>query len=186
MNILASSHGSAYGGGLRVEYEGDALTGSARYAYSRARRTFPGRFDGRSTRVPWSTPHRLTLNAEVPLGAGIAVEAQGEGVWGRRWGYRRAYYAYLTPSDLGEAWERLRLDRPGTHVLPPRYRLDTGVSVTHSVAGVNVKGRIGVANVLDRRNVADWALQPQEDGTVSRWARSLPGRRATMSIRIRY
>jgi len=185
-NILASSHGSAYGGGLRVEYEGDALTGSARYAYSRARRTFPGRFGEELTPVPWSTPHRLTLNAEVPLGAGIAVEAQGEGVWGRRWAYRRAYYAYLTPSDLGEAWERLRLDRPGTHVLPPRYRLDTGVSVTHSWAGVEVKGRLGVANVLDRRNVADWALQPQEDGTVSRWARSLPGRRAMVSIRIRY
>jgi len=185
-NILASSHGSAYGGGLRLEYEGDAFIGSARYAYSHARRTFPGRFDGRSTRVPWSTPHRLTLNAEVPLGAGVAIEAQGEGVWGRRWGFRRAYYAYLRPSDLGEAWERLQLDRPGSHVLPPRYRLDTGVSVTHSVAGVNVQGRLGVANVLDRRNVADWALQPQEDGTVSRWARSLPGRRATMSIRIRY
>ena len=49
-----------------------------------------------------------------------------------------------------------------------------------------MKGRLGVANVLDRRNVADWALQPQPDGTVSRWARSLPGRRATISVRIRY
>jgi hypothetical protein len=49
-----------------------------------------------------------------------------------------------------------------------------------------VKGRIGVANVLDRRNAADWALQPQSDGTVSRWARSLPGRRATASNRLRY
>ena len=186
--ILGSSHGFAYGGGLRVAYEGSSRqpSGSARYAYSRARRTFPGRFDGRLTPVPWSEPHRLTLSAEVPVGAGIALEAQGEGAWGRRWGYRRAYYAYLTPSTLGEAWDRVQLDRPGTHVLPPRYRLDTGVSVTHSWGGVNVKGRLGVANVLDRQNVADWALQPHEDGTVSRWARSLPGRRATISVRIRY
>jgi len=185
-DILSSSHGDAYGGGLRVEYDGDALLGSARYSYSRVRRTFPGRFDGRLTSVPWSKPHRLTVNAEVPVGAGVALEAQGEGVWGRRWGYRRAYYAYLDPSDLGDAWERFRLDRPGTHVLPPRYRLDLGLSVTHSWAGVDVEGRLGVANVLDRTNVADWALQPHEDGTVSRWARSLPGRRATVSIRIRY
>ena len=185
-DILASSHGAAYGGGLRVEYDGDAVLGSARYAYSRARRTFPGRFDGRMTPVPWTEPHRLALNAEVPVGAGVAFEAQGEGVWGRRWGFRRAYYAYLDPADLGDAWERLRLDRPGTHVLPPRYRLDLGVSITHSLVGVNVKGRLGVANVLGRENVADWALQPQEDGTVSRWARSLPGRRATVSVRIRY
>ena len=30
------------------------------------------------------------------------------------------------------------------------------------------------------------ALEPQEEGSVSRWARSLPGRRATISVRIRY
>jgi hypothetical protein len=185
-DILASSRGTAYGGGLRIEYDGDALLGSARYAYSRARRTFPGRFDGRLTPVPWTEPHRLTLNAEVPVGGGVALEAQGEGVWGRRWGFRRAYYAYLDPSDLGDAWERLRLDRPGTHVLPPRYQFDLGVSVTHSLVGVDVKGRLGVANVLNRENVADWALQPQTDGSVSRWTRSLPGRRATISVRIRY
>ncbi len=185
-DILSSSHGAAYGGGLRVAYEHDGLAGSVRYAYSRARRTFPGRFDGRLTPVPWTEPHRLTLSAEVPVGAGVALEAQGEGVWGRRWGYRRAYYAYLDPADLGDAWKRLRLDRPGTHVLPPRYRLDLGASITRSWAGVDVKGRLGVANVLNRDNVADWALEPQEGGTVSRWARTLPGRRATVSIRIRY
>ena len=184
--FLGASRGLSYGGGMHVTYEGDALTGSARYAYSRARRTFPGRFDGRMTPVPWSEPHRLSLTTEVPLGAGLAVETQGEGVWGRTWGYRRAYYAYLTPQDLGEAWERLQLDRPGTHRLSPRYRLDLGLSVQHSWAGVDVKGRLGVANVLGRQNVADWALEPQEEGSVSRWARSLPGRRATISVRIRY
>jgi len=184
--ILGASHGIAYGGGLRLKYDGDAVTGSARYAYNRARRTFPGRFDGRTVPVPWNKPHRLTLTAEVPLGAGLAIEAEGKGVWGRTWGYRRAYYAYLTPSDLEEAWERLRLDRPGTHRLPPRYRLDTGLHFTHSWGGVNVKGRLGIANLLDRQNVADWALQPQPDGTVSRWTRPLPGRRATISVRIRY
>ena len=51
---------------------------------------------------------------------------------------------------------------------------------------MEVKRRLGVTNVLNRRNVADWALQPHDDGTVSRWARFLPGRRATVSIRIRY
>ncbi len=184
--ILDASRGYAYGGGLRVEYESSVFTGAARYAYSRARRTFPGRFDGRLTPVPWTEPHRLTLNADIPIGAGLAVEARAEGVWGRRWGYRRAYYAYLTPSDLGGAWDRLQLDQPGTHTLPPRYRLDLGLSVQHSLAGVGVKGRLGVANVLNRQNVADWALQPQPDGTVSRWTRTLPGRRVTLSIRIRY
>lgn len=184
--ILGSSQGDAYGGGLHVTYDGPSLMGALRYEYSRAHRTFPGRFDGRSTPVPWVKPHHLTLSAEVPLGEGVALEAQGEGVWGRTWGYRRAYYAYLTPADLEEAWDRIRLDRPGTHVLSPLYRLDTGLSMTQSWGGVEVKGRIGIANVLDRRNTADWALEPHRNGTVSRWARTLPGRRATISVRIRY
>ena len=184
--FIAPSRGVAYGGGLDATYEGASLTGSLRYAYSRAERTFPGRFDGRQTPVPWTEPHRLTLNAEVPLGAGFALEATGTGVWGRRWGYRRAYYAYLRPEDLGDAWGELRLDRPGTHRLPPRYSLDAGLHAAHSWAGVDVEGRLGVANVLGRENVADWALEPQRDGSVSRWTRSLPGRRITMSIQVRY
>ncbi|MCS4175264.1 hypothetical protein [Salinibacter ruber] len=58
--------------------------------------------------------------------------------------------------------------------------------ISRSWAGVGVEGRIGVANVLGRRNVADWGLEPHPDGSVSRWTRSLPGRRATVSVRIRY
>ncbi len=184
--FIAPSHGFAHGGGLEVAYEGTSLTGSLRYAYSRAERTFPGRFGGREVLVPWTDPHRLSLTAEVPLGAGLALEATGEGVWGRRWGYRRAYYAYLTPDDLGAAWDERQLDRPETHRLPPRYTLDAGVRFSRSWAGVGVEGRIGVANVLGRRNVADWGLEPHPDGSVSRWTRSLPGRRATVSVRIRY
>ncbi len=184
--FIAPSQGFAHGGGLEVAYEGTSLTGSLRYAYSQAARTFPRRFGGRQTPVPWTEPHRLALTAEVPLGAGLALEATGEGVWGRRWGYRRAYYAYLTPDDLGAAWDERQLDRPETHHLPPRYTLDAGVRLSRSWAGVDVEGRIGVANVLGRRNVADWGLEPSPDGSVSRWTRSLPGRRATVSIRIRY
>ncbi|MCS3612898.1 carboxypeptidase regulatory-like domain-containing protein [Salinibacter ruber] len=139
--FIAPSHGFAHGGGLEVAYEGTSLTGSLRYAYSRAERTFPGRFGGRQVLVPWTDPHRLALTAEVPLGAGLALEATGEGVWGRRWGYRRAYYAYLTPDDLGAAWDERQLDRPETHRLPPRYTLDAGVRISRSWAGVGVEGR---------------------------------------------
>lgn len=185
-HVLGSSRGRAYGGGLQVEYDGPSIAGSVRYAYSQARRTFPGRFDGRLTPVPWIEPHRVSLRADVPLGAGVAFEVKGEGVWGRRWGYRRSYYAYLTPADLGGAWNRVDLNRPGTHVLSPLYQLDTGLSLTQSWNGLEVKGRLGIANVLNRDNVADWALQPHEDGSVTQWARTLPGRRATVSIQVRY
>jgi len=40
--------------------------------------------------------------------------------------------------------------------------------------------------VLGRRNVANWGLEPHPDGSVSRWSRFLPDRRATVSVRIRY
>ena len=181
--VLSSSHGRAYGGGIQVAYEGAAATGTLRYAYTRARRTFPGRFDGRRVPAPWSEPHRLTLDARVPLGEVLAVDLQGTGIWGRRWGYRRSYYAYLPADGRAEAPD---LDRPSDHALPPLYRVDASLVAEHAWGDVSVMGRIGLLNVLDRANVADWGLRPGDDGTPTRWPRTLPGRRSIVSLEIRY
>lgn len=184
--FLTSSHGAAVGGGLRVQHEGAWLTTSLRYAYSRTRRTFPGRFDGRLVPVPWSEPHRLALDTEVPFGGGVALELRGKGIWGRPWGYRRAYYAYLTEADLGTDWRTADLDRPGTHVLSPLYRFDAGLSIARSWGGVDVEGQIGVLNVLDRANAADWVLQPRPTGGTMRGVRTLPGRRFALTLQVGY
>ena len=181
--VLSSSHGRTYGGGVDLSYEGTALTGTLRYSYTRARRTFPGRFDGRRVPAPWSEPHRLTLETRVPLGEVLAVDLQGTGIWGRRWGYRRSYYAYLPTGGREDVPD---LDRPSDHVLPPLYRLDASLVAEHTWGDVSVTGRIGLLNVLGRANVADWGLRPGDDGTLTRWPRTLPGRRSVVSLEIRY
>jgi hypothetical protein len=180
---LSPSSGRTYGGGAHVSYEGAALTGTLRYSYTRARRTFPGRFDGRRVPVPWSEPHRLTLETRVPLGKVLAVDLRGTGAWGRRWGYRRSYYAYVPTTGRDNAPD---LGRPSDHVLPPLYRLDAGLVAEHTWDDVSVTGRIGLLNVLGRANVADWGLRPEADGSLRRWPRTLPGRRSVVSLKIRY
>lgn len=185
-HFLASSEGEAYGGGLEVEYDGPFLQSSLRYAYSRSRRIFPGRFGGQRVPVPWNEPHRLSLEAEVPLGGGLSLDTRGEGTWGRPWGYRRAYYAYLTPSDLGEEGETVNLTTPSAHVLPPLYRIDAGLRLTRSWGDTELEGRVGFVNLLNRANVADWSLRPRRDGSLERWARSLPGRRSVVSLQVTF
>lgn len=185
--VLSTSRGRSYGGGVRVSYEGSVGTSTLRYTYSRSRRTFPGRFEGRMVPAPWNEPHRLSVDARAPLGEVFALELRGNGIWGRRWGYQRAYYAYLSSSPFeGREWEDVQLDRPETHVLPPLYRFDVGLSATHSWGDVNVTGRVGLVNVFGRSNVADWGFRPRGEGDIARRVRTLPGRRSVLSFQIRY
>jgi hypothetical protein len=181
---LSESRGRVYGGGVHVSYEGALGTGTLHYSYTRARRTFPGRFGGRMVPTPWNEPHRLTLAGRLPLGDVLSLTLRGNGIWGRSWGYRRAYYAYLHPDDLTDTGPDLT--RPGAHVLPPLYRLDSGLAATHSWGHVTVTGRVGVVNVLGRANVADWGLRPAAGDDVTRRPRTLPGRRMVVSVQIQY
>jgi len=185
-SILSPSRGRAYGAGLRLSYDGDWGRGTVRYAFSRAQRTFPGRFGGDRTPTPWNEPHRVTLSTKIPLGNVLALDVEGTGIWGRRWGFRRAYYAYLTPEAAVGDGRVIPLDDPAEDVLSPFYRLDASLVARHDVGGVEVTGRIGLMNVLGRENVADWGLRPTRNGTQTRHARTLPGRRSILSLEIQY
>ncbi len=186
LQVLSGSRGRAYGGGVHLSYEGAAGASTLRYTYTHARRTFPGRFEDRLVPAPWAEPHRLTLEGRVPIGDVLALDLQGNGIWGRRWGYRRAYYAYLSSDKLQQNRGRPDLGRPADHVLPPLYRVDAGLVATHNWGDVTVTGRIGLVNVFDRANVADWGLRPTDGNSLTRWPRTLPGRRSVVSLKIRY
>lgn len=185
-DILSASRGHTYGGGLRVSYEGAWGRSTLRYAYSRSRRTFPGRFEGRVVSTPWNEPHRVTLDARLPLNDVLSVDLRGTGIWGRRWGYQRAYYAYLWRDDIPHSGSTPDLDHPEQHRLPPLYRLDASLVASHTWGDVTITGRLGLVNALGRTNVADWGLRPSGDGNVTRRARTLPGRRSILSLQVRY
>ena len=186
-DLLSASRGHAYGGGLRLSYEGAWGRGTLRYAYSHSRRTFPGRFGGRLVPTPWNEPHRLMLNTHLPLSNVLTVALKYTGTWGRHWGYQRAYYAYLDDgNDIGGGtppdW-----NHPERHRLPPLHRVDANLTASHSWGDVAVSGQIGLVNVLDHENVADWGLQPTgEPAELTRRSRLLPGRRAVLSLEVTY
>jgi hypothetical protein len=201
--LTGSARGRALGAGAEIAYAGRAAEGSVRYSATRSRRTFPDRFGGRLTPVPWSEPHRLTAETRVPLGGGVSAEARGEAIWGRPWGYRRAYYAYLAPGRPStrpgpRGPDAPDFSRPGDHVLPPLCRLDLGLRAERQWGGVDVTARAGVGNVLGRTNVANWSLAPAEGlaagasaveapiEATERFARPLPGRHLTVSLRLSY
>jgi hypothetical protein len=184
--VLSESRGRAYGGGLRLAYEGAWGRGTFRYAYSRSQQTFPGRFGGRKVPTPWNEPHRVTLDARLPLNDVLSVDLQGTGIWGRRWGYQRSYYAYLGNDDVGDLGSAPDLDHPEHHRLSPLYRLDASLVASHTWGDVEITGRIGLVNALGRTNVADWGLHPSGEHGLTRHARTLPGRRSVLSLQVRY
>lgn len=180
--FVSPVRGRAYGGSLRLRRSGPGLAPTLAYSFSRALRQYPDRFDGRLVVVPWNARHRLTLGATTPVLAGLALDAGWTGAWGRRWGLRQAYYDYLavTPPSIDLA--PFDLDEPDRHRLPPYYRLDLGLSFERAWDFGDVRVRLAALNVLDRRNVYDLSLEPQQDGT-DPMNRLLPGRHVVLSVR---
>jgi hypothetical protein len=209
--FVAPSRGRALGAGLRLRHRRGRLDAEASYAWSWARRTFPGRFDDRSQPTPWNEPHRLTLAARLDLtdpprpaasadgrDEGLAATARWRGVWGRAWGFRDAYYDLLTTHDALTSTPPYDLSDPGAHVLPPLYRLDLGLAYARTVGGVTLRAEATVFNVLDRANVFDWSLAPAPEASATEdfvpapgqafgsLPRTLPGRRPILTLGVRY
>lgn len=185
--VVTSASGRVVGGGLRAQYAGPRLSLAAAYSAERARRTVPGRFDGRAVPTPWEAPHRLSADVRLGLGAGLSVEGAGRAVWGRSWAYRAAYYDYLLSSGAPPLARPLaaRLADPGEPGLPALYTLDLSAGYTRLFGVGRADLRVGMANVLDRDNTYDLApraLNAPDEAV----ARTLPGRRWTASLRVSF
>ena len=184
-DFVAASRGSAFGGSLRLKYEGDRLQGTLSYTLSRSQRTFPSRFNGRTEPTPWNEPHRLSADADIPVIGGLSAHLSWKGVWGRSWGFRQAYYDYFVPESDSDEFGGHDLSDPSAQTLPPLYRWDAGLSYTREWTGVRVKAQAHLINVLDRANEFDWNLSPTDGGLVQ-GVRTLPGRRPVLSLTVGY
>jgi hypothetical protein len=183
-DFVASGRGYAYGGGVRVKYEGPVFQGTLSYAFSRSQRQFPSRFGDELEVTPWNEPHRLALGAHVPVGRGFSTRLRWKGIWERRWAFRRAYYDYFSvgASFLAGSY---RLDAPSAHALRPLYRLDAGLAYTKTWRGVHIDAQVQLINMLDRANTFDWSLSPTDEGLV-RGERTLLDRRPVFSLTVGY
>ncbi|GIV59342.1 MAG: TonB-dependent receptor [Rhodothermaceae bacterium] len=183
--FIASTHGRAFGGSLRVVYTTPRLTAGLDYAFSRAVRRYPGRFDDRLVPVPWNVPHRLTADLKVSLSDHLSLHLTGEGARGRRWALRQAYYDYLALGGLLPDAGPFDLDRPDDHRLPAYLRLDAGLAYTHTLGPVSLQAQFYLVNLTNHRNVYDQSLETT--GTTVRTVdRLLPGRYPVFAIHLDY
>lgn len=182
---VASTHGYAAGIGVAIARQGPLFESTLRYDWSRSRRQFPSRFDGRLVPTPWNQPHRVALSARAKTDLGVAFSFRGTYVSGQSWGFRQTYYDYLSTRPETELPGGRSFQTPARHTLSPTVRVDVGGTYTLQLGPATVKTQIKVANVFDHQNPFDWGLKPSADG-VTRTTRRLPGRHLVGSFTIRY
>jgi hypothetical protein len=184
-DVLAHADGYAYGAALTLRREGQTLQFEAQYEYAVARRRVANRFDGTFVPVPWDTPHRLFLALDMlPLPSWTAT-LRWQGVFGRSWGFRQAYYDFLEPDPAARVFTPFDLSEPEAHRLPAFSQVDAGLAYSRRVAGVAVQGRIMMTNLLGRKNVTDGSLFYDADrGAYVRRARRAISLFPSVSLRV--
>ena len=135
----------------------------AQYSYSYIERTSKALFNGRPHPAPWNEPHRVDLLLTLTPSPAITVTLKSNGVWGRKWGFRRAYYDYFGHTDDLRQHGDFDLGNPSQHALPPLYEVDVGIAYTQTDRDRLFQVRFDVLNVLNRKNVIDWRLLYDEN-----------------------
>ena len=186
-DIIDATKGFALGGGLYVEKTYRKGISSAQYSFSISERSYPGRFDGARQSTPWNEPHRVTLSQDLFITNALTARIRANGIWGRSWGFRQAYYDYLSAHNGATAYEPFVLDRPSEDTLPPVYQLDIGLSYEHTFSGFRAQIRGDILNALDRDNVVDWGLESgSEPGSFQKVNRIMPGITTAISLRVQF
>ena len=177
-NALTNADGYAYGLGFSAHRTTRTTRLTAQYEYALARRRVANRFGGAYVTAPWNTPHRFLVSLDVVPFPHLTATVRWQGIDGRAWGFRRAYYDFLEPDPNTQRFAPYDLSDPEAHRLPFYSQWDLGVAYSRAVAGLGVQARLNFINVLDRHNVRDWSLYYDEVRVV--YARSV--RRSTPFI----
>jgi hypothetical protein len=186
-DLLVAGDGRAAGAALRVQRDGERVSGSVTAEVSRVHRRYPGRFGDRFVPAPWETPLQLSTQFDVRVVEGVHLLGTWQGTWNRPWALRRAYYDYV--ATTGGTVAGYDLDRPGDQRLAPHSQVDLGMRTETTVRGVTLDLRAHVANVFDRANPFDWSLVPGLSGassTLHPVPRTLPGRRFALRVGVRF
>ena len=184
-DFVVAGSGRAFGTSLRTVYDGRRLSADLEYAYTLAEHRFPNRFDPRLQPVPWSEPHSISASASFRVADALTIYTEGDATWNRSWAFRHAYYDYLALRATGFDITPFSLENPSKPMLPAYYSVNLGLAYDLELSPVEVQFRAALLNVFDRENVYDWSVQ-QEDGGFAPVARTLPGRRPALSVRVVY
>ena len=161
-DVLREAEGYAVGAALTAAHRGRLHRLDAHYEIARTRRRTANRFGGAAVPAPWDAPHRLYLALDAGPVRHVTATVRWQGVFGRSWGLRQAYYDFLEPDPATRLLPPFDLADPGAHRLPAFSRWDVGLGYTRTVAGVGLQARTTLTNVFGRHNVTDWGLALDE------------------------
>jgi hypothetical protein len=147
------------GGGVALSYAAPVLFIEGLYEYTMNRRRIVNRFGGAFKSVPWDTPYRLSVSARYFLLHEMTLSLRSLALWGRQWGYHKAYYDYLEPDPSVPEAALLELSHPERHRLPVYLQVDAGMTYRKALRGVHVEAAVHLSNILHRKNVLDWIAE---------------------------
>ena len=167
---------------LKLELKG-------RYQYSISRQRIPYRFNGNYEPLSTSQPEKADISAQWRIISKLTLLMQWQSIWGRSWGFRKAYYDYLSLQG-NRSYGNYSFNDPVHDRLPRYSQLNAGLSYQLSIGGASMQFRVDVFNLLNHKNVLNWWLTPyhNNNGSISyhRRARRMTGFRPSFSIKFNY
>ncbi len=185
-SFFQRARGYAYGAGFSLAYETKILNFKTSYEYAKSKRKTANRFDGRYISVPWETPHQLFAVVDYTLANQFTLTLRWQGLFGRSWGYRRAYYDYLEPIPMLDELSALSLSQPQRHKLPAFTQWDVGIAYGKTLGKLSIQGRLNFVNLLNESNVIDWIMVTDQFGQLQKQSRVTTPFFPSASLRITY
>ena len=157
----------------------------AGYDYNYSRIDFTTQF-GRKMPAPWNEPHRVQFRALWNISPSITLAGLWQGVWGRTWAFRQAYYDFLLFQDI----DRFPFDNPASDKLKPFQQADLSIIYRPVIRGTDFEFRLQFINIFDRQNTIDRGVVLQQDGELGNQfdsrERTLTGFHISSSIKIQF
>ena len=181
---------TALGGGIRVNrsFANSKLNLLAGYDYSYTRVNYSTQF-GRTLPAPWNEPHRTQFRAMWRALPGFTVVSKWQGIWGRTWAYRQAYYNFL-PFREPEMSFPVTHNSPETDVLPAFHQVDLSFIYQTGLGAADLEIRFDLINLFNHTNILDKRLQPIFDGNENVqyeiYNRTLPGFYPSASVMLKF
>jgi len=184
-DFLNNTRGYSYGFSGGVKRRIGPGNVKVRFDHTISMRRIRNLFDDNMLSVPWNEPYRLEVSADIAPWRRLVLVSRWRSIWGREWGYRKAYYDFLSAhlNDVTSLLDQMRengvsadairrverqitnydLTDPEEHRLTPIHQLDLSAGYSFGLGDYTLQLRADVVNVLNRRNTAEWRFEMDEE-----------------------
>jgi hypothetical protein len=174
-----------YGVGLTLSQNllNDRIQLVSGYDYTVSRIDMPFQFGGWVS-SPWNEPHRIRAMSLWRMSPSVRLYARWNGVYGRSWGFRQAYYDFMLIHERSD-YSGFTFTSPEDDRLSAFHQIDAGVHYAIRFGTNRLQIQLDLMNLLNRRNVIDHSLVPVHNGADPDFKihpRTLPGFTPTLSI----